>query len=152
VKRGHGSKMGRKMEEAIAALLSERTMQDAARVAGISISALLRWQKDPEFDAAYREARRAGMAQSTARFQQCSGAAATVILKMTLDPTTPPATRLRAAEIVLNQGILGVERDDMMVRITQLERAQQQSTSSDPEDTTIKRENRRRGGETDRSS
>jgi MFS family permease len=56
---GHGTKFGRKKEQAIAALLTQRNMEDAARVAGISLAALKRWTELPEFKAAYLQARRA---------------------------------------------------------------------------------------------
>jgi hypothetical protein len=55
---GHGAKFGRKKEEAIVALLSHRTTEEAARTVKVSVKTLLRWQKEPEFDAAYREAKR----------------------------------------------------------------------------------------------
>jgi hypothetical protein len=40
---GHGAKFGRKREEAIAALLSQRSVDDAARAVGVSTRTLLRW-------------------------------------------------------------------------------------------------------------
>jgi hypothetical protein len=123
VKRGHGSKWGRKMETAVAALLTQRTVEDAARTAGISVSTLLRWQKIPEFGEAYREARRAAISQSNARLQQASSAAVSVVLKMMLDPNIPPACRLRAAETVLSHGVHGMEREDIEVRVAALEAA-----------------------------
>jgi hypothetical protein len=55
---GHGSKFGRKMEQAIAALLSHRSLEEAAPVAGISVATLKRWMRLPEFKAAHLEARR----------------------------------------------------------------------------------------------
>lgn len=54
---GHGSKFGHRKEQAIAALLTERNVDEAARSVGISTATLMRWQKDPEFQASYREAR-----------------------------------------------------------------------------------------------
>jgi transposase-like protein len=69
---GHGTKFGRKKEEAIAALLTQQTIENAARSIGIGVSTLLRWQKDPEFDAGYRAAQRAAYRQTTARLQQAS--------------------------------------------------------------------------------
>jgi len=39
---GHGDKFGRKKEEAIAALLSQRSIEEAARTAGISTRTLMR--------------------------------------------------------------------------------------------------------------
>jgi hypothetical protein len=55
---GHGAKFGRKKEEAIVALLTQRNLEESARSIGIDPKTLLRWMKEPEFDAAYREARR----------------------------------------------------------------------------------------------
>ena len=71
-----GVKFGRKQEEAIAALLTQRNVEEAARTAGVGTRTLLRWLKMPEFDAAYRQARRAAFAQdhraaSTGFFGRC---------------------------------------------------------------------------------
>ena len=68
--KGHGSKFGRKQEEAIAALLTQKSTEDAARVIGVGVSTLRRWMRIPEFDAAYREAIRAAFSQSIARLQR----------------------------------------------------------------------------------
>ncbi len=62
--------LGRKQEEAIAALLSQRNIEDAARVAGVGVRTLLRWLKLPEFDAAYREARRKAFSAIDRTLQQ----------------------------------------------------------------------------------
>src|ERR1017187_7394182 len=72
--KGHGAKFGRKQEEAIAALLTQRNIDEAAKAVGIAPNTLLKWMKEPEFDTAYREARRATFRQSVARLQQASGA------------------------------------------------------------------------------
>jgi transposase-like protein len=40
---GHGTKFGHKKEEAIAALLTQRNLEEAARTAGIGTRTLLRW-------------------------------------------------------------------------------------------------------------
>jgi transposase-like protein len=72
---GHGSKFSRKKEEAIAALLTQRNVEEAARTAGIGTQTLYRWMKEPEFQTAYREAKRAAFGQALARLQQGSSAA-----------------------------------------------------------------------------
>jgi transposase-like protein len=54
------------MEAAVAALLTQRNQKEAARAVGISVPTLLRWRKKPEFQKAYREARRAAHGQSIA--------------------------------------------------------------------------------------
>src|ERR1022692_177748 len=91
---GHGAKFGRKKEEAIAALLTHRTIEEAARSLDIATKTLLRWMKEPEFDAAYRSAKRAAFEQSIARLHHLSSAAVSTLGKIMLDSTTPPATRV----------------------------------------------------------
>ena len=120
---GHGSKFGRKKDEVIVALLSQRNIEDAARVVGIDAKTLLRWMKEPEFDAAYREARRLAFRQSVARLQQASGAAVSTLLKVMVDPSTPPSTKVRAADSVLDHSAKAIELEDIEVRVAELERA-----------------------------
>jgi hypothetical protein len=120
---GHGTKFGHKKEEAIAALLAHRSLEDAARAVGISTKTLLRWLKEPQFDAAYRKARRAAFSQSVARLQQASGAAVSTLLKIMVDPNAPASTRVRAADSVLDHGAKAIEIEDIEVRVAELERA-----------------------------
>ena len=98
--RGHGSKFGRKKEAAIAALLSNRTLDEAAREAGVSTRTLIRWQKNPEFDKDWSAAKRESVINANSRLQNGAGPAATVILKMMYDLNVPAATRLNAAKEV----------------------------------------------------
>src|ERR1035437_3154079 len=120
---GHGEKFGRKKEEAIAALLSQRNLEEAARTAGVSTRTLIRWMKDPEFDAAYRKARRLAFSQSVARLQQASGAAVSTLLKIMVDPAAPHSTRVRAADSVLDHSAKSIEIEDIEARVADLERA-----------------------------
>jgi hypothetical protein len=122
-----GAKFGRKMEDAIAALLSQRNVDEAARSAGIGTRTLIRWMKDPVFDAAFRAARRAAFGQTTARLQQGSSAAATILMKLMLDANTPASTRVRAAEIVVNHAGKAIEIEDIEARVSELERAAEAS-------------------------
>jgi transposase-like protein len=119
---GHGAKFGQKREQAIAALLSHRNVEEAARAVGISANTLLRWRKKPEFEAACREARRTALSQSIGRLQDATGAAVTTVLKIMLDSSVPPGTRLRAAEVVLERAAKGGEIEDIEARVAELER------------------------------
>src|SRR5260370_41049955 len=91
--RGHGTKFSYKMEDAVAALLTQRNIEEAARAVGISPATLMRWQKLPEFQTAYREARRAAFGQAVARLQQGTSAAATPLLKTRIDASTPASVK-----------------------------------------------------------
>ena len=119
---GHGAKFARKKEEAITALLTQRNIDEAARTIGVSANTLLRWMKEPEFEVAYREARRVAFSQATARLQQAASAAATTFLKLMVDPSAPPAVRLRAADLVFSHGAKGIEIEDIEARLSALER------------------------------
>ena len=121
--RGHGEKFGRKKEEAIAALLTLRNTDEAARAIGIDPSTLLRWMKLPEFDAAFREAKRAAFSQAIARLHQMSSAAVTTLGKVMVDPSTPPATKVRAADSILGHTAKAIEIEDIETRVTALEQA-----------------------------
>src|SRR5258705_934255 len=118
---GHGTKFGRKMEDAIAALLIEGNVDGAARAAGIGTRPLLRWLQLPEFQKAFRDARRAAFSQSIARLQQGASAAATTLLKTMIDPNTPASVRIRAAECVMNHAMKAIEIEDIEARVTALE-------------------------------
>jgi transposase-like protein len=119
---GHGAKFGHKKEQAIAALLSYRSVEEAARAVGISANTLLRWTKEPEFTTAYGEARLTVFSQSIGRLQLASGAAVSTVLKIMLDPNVPAGTRLRAAEVVLEQAARAGEMEDIEDRVAKLER------------------------------
>jgi transposase-like protein len=121
--KGHGTKFGRKQEEAVAALLTQRNIEEAAKATGIAPNTLLKWMKEPEFQAAYREARRAAFGQAIARLQQGTSAAATTLLRMMIEPGTPPSVRVRAAEAVFNHAAKAIEIEDIDARVTALEAA-----------------------------
>jgi hypothetical protein len=123
---GHGTKFGRKKEEAIAALLTQRNIEDAAAAAHISPKTLLRWMKEPEFDKQYRAARRGAVSQSISRLQQGATAAATTLLKTMIDQDVPASVRVRAAECVLNHAMKAIELEDIEARLSEMERAAEQ--------------------------
>ncbi len=120
--KGHGSKFGRKKEAAIAALLTQKNHEEAARATGIDLSTLKRWLRRPEFIEEYRQARWEVVEQAYARVQQYTPAAASVLLKLMVDPATPASGRIRAA-----LGTFGLAREaldlDIETRVSELERA-----------------------------
>src|SRR5271167_2298463 len=120
---GHGAKFARKKEEAIAALLTQRNLEEAAKAVGVSVKTLLRWMKAPEFAEACRKARRAAFGQCTARLQQASSAAVSAVLKVLVDQSGPASARLRAADMVLTHAIKAIEIEEIEARLSELERA-----------------------------
>jgi len=77
--------------------------------------------KLPEFAAAYREAKRAAYAQAIARLHHLTSAAVSTLGKVMLDPATPPATRVRAADSILDHTTKAIEIEDIEARVAALE-------------------------------
>jgi hypothetical protein len=128
--KGHGAKYERKREEAIAALLTQKNIDDAAKSIGVSQNTLLNWLKQPDFDAAYREARRLAFRQSISRLQQASSAAVTTLLKLMIDAGTPAAVKARVADSILDHSAKAIELEDIEARVAELERAAEASRRS----------------------
>ena len=125
---GHGAKLTRKWDEAIVALLSHRNVEEAARSIGVATKTLFRWTQVPEFDTAYRNARREAFRQAVARLQQASSAAVTTLLKLAVDQNSPAAVRARAAYYILTLSTKAMETEDIEARVTELERARSESS------------------------
>ncbi len=120
---GHGEKRSRKEDLALAALISEPTLGEAAKKVGISEVTLWRWLQDPEFQEKYRTARRQAVSQSITQLQKISSEAVQTLRDVMNDKETPPASRVTAAKAVLEMSIKAVEVEDLAVRIEALEKA-----------------------------
>jgi transposase-like protein len=124
---GHGAKFGRKREEAIVALLTHRSVEEAARAIDIAPKTLYRWLKEPEFDQSYRTAKRAAFGQAIARLHHLSSAAVSTLGKVMLDTATPPSTKVRAADSILDHTTKAIEIEDIEARVAALEQVADQS-------------------------
>src|SRR5712691_4878498 len=99
---GKVSKKVGQREQLILALLQQPSLEKAAASIGISTVTAWRISKTKEFKEEYRNARWEAFSQSLARLQQASGAAVSALLKVMIDKTTPAASRVRAADRVLD--------------------------------------------------
>ena len=118
---------GRKTDEIILALLEHGTIEKAAAALGISDITVWRWLKKPEFDEAYRKARRAAFSRSIGRLQHAGGAAVTTLLKVMVDKEAAAGSRVRAADCVLDHAANAFELDDVEVRLQRLEQGQKKN-------------------------
>ncbi len=116
------AKMTRKMEAAVAALLTAPTIATAAAAVGISEQTLWRWLQNSDFQERYREAKRQAVTQAIARLQQVSSEAVETLQQVMNDPETSASARVSAAKIVLEMALKGSELEDLAARLEQLER------------------------------
>ena len=112
-------------DRALAALLSEPTIAQAAAKADVSESTLLRWLKDPAFSAAYRAARRSAVDAAVGRLQQAATEAVDALERNLRCGN--PAVEVGAAKAVLDQAFRGVELADLAQRVQELEQAAEQA-------------------------
>src|SRR5262245_36688187 len=117
--RGHGAKGRHVREQAVAALLSERTVAAAAQKAGIGLRTLQRWLQQSGFQALYREARHRALEQSLARLQVLTGGAVSALDGALQSPDD--RVRVRAALGVLAQAVHAAQQFDLAERLDALE-------------------------------
>jgi hypothetical protein len=103
----------------VAALLAEATVAAAAQRTGVAEVTLLRWLRQPDFKASYREARRQVVEKAVAQRQQSSWAASTTLLKLL--GAGSESVRLRAAVAILDHANKGLEALDLEERLASLE-------------------------------
>jgi hypothetical protein len=99
---GHGEKLSRTQERAIAALLAQPTIVKAASAAGVGERTLRRWLKDTGFRIAYDTARREIVDHAVARLQATAGEAVDT-LQAVMRTGTKDGDRLRASIAVLDR-------------------------------------------------
>jgi hypothetical protein len=116
------SKLERRHEVFIAALLTHPTISAAAQQAGISEATGLRWLKRPDVSEAARAARRQVVEAAIAHLQ-CSASEAVEALRRNLTPETPRAIQVRAAVAVLQFATQAVELVEVLERVDRLEAA-----------------------------
>ena|SRR5262245_61113290 len=113
----------------IAALLSEKTIGDAAKRAGVGEATIRRWMKKPKFAALYRAARRSVVESAIGRIQQVAGKAVET-LERNLSCGVP-AAEIRAASQILDQAVKGIELLDLTERVQELEAILEQLKSDE---------------------
>ena len=119
--------LGSRQDRMILALLEHPTNEKAATALGISTVTLWRAMQKPEFAEAFRKARREAFSQSVARLQHASNAAVGTLLRVMTDREAPAASRVRAADVVLQTALRGIEMEDLEARLDRLERSAEAS-------------------------
>jgi hypothetical protein len=118
---GHGEKLTRKQDQAIAALIACPSILDAARQSGVAVETLYRWLKLEGFQAGYTAARRAVVQQAIVQLQGACGEAVETLRTVMRDPEAPASARVSAARTVLETAVKAVELEDLEQRLAALE-------------------------------
>lgn len=108
--------------DALTALLSGKSIPDAARVAGVDQSTVRRWLRD---DASFREALAAGRREVLWNAMDVTAAAARTaaetVVKIMTNTRVRPHVRLMAAKLVLETLTRWMELQDFDIRLRKLE-------------------------------
>jgi len=119
---GHGQKMSRKWELAIAGLLQGSSIGDAAKLARVSESSLFRWLRDEDFRKAYQEARREAVGQAVAQLQRSCGRAVEGLVDVLDDGEAPASAKVSASKTILELSLKSVEIENLEQRVVELEK------------------------------
>lgn len=109
-----------KQMRAVAALMAHSGMGEAAAASDVNVKTLERWLDLPLFRTALRAAQRAAIDQAGRRLASGVGGALDVLEEIQQDASERGATRLRAAEIWLDQARQSMA-DDLEERLTAVE-------------------------------
>lgn len=112
------SDLSRIQARAVPALLSHRTIEDAAKAAGVGEKTLRRWLASEPFASAYRAAAREAAREATSALLAAQREAVQVLRSCLQEGSA--ATRVRAARALLELGVR-VSADDLDERLSQLE-------------------------------
>jgi hypothetical protein len=121
---GHGEKVSRRMEEAIAALLVAPTVEGAAGLCGVSLSTLKRWMALPTFKSEYAKARASILERTVARLLAATGESVATLERNR--SCGKPADEIRAATAILKHALHGVETLDLAEQLAELQRQVQE--------------------------
>jgi hypothetical protein len=111
----------RKQETAIAALLSEPTMKEAATAAKVGETTLWRWLQEDDFHTAYMTARRETVKQAIAQLQNTTSEAVAVLKEVMSNKSANDFARISAAKAIIEYSIKAVEIEDLAQRVEELE-------------------------------
>lgn len=117
----HEKRLTRRQEAFIASLLKHASVTKAAEAANVPESTAWRWlNSSPEFNDAYRKARRKLTENATRVFQSAATTCAAKLVQMALDVTLPPGIQFAAASRVLDLAYRGEEIQDVQIEIAEL--------------------------------
>jgi len=119
---GHGQKLTRKKERAIAGLLTCGTIAAAAEFAHISEATLGRWLARDDFQASFREAKKRLFDEALTNLQLAADVAINTLVSILQNEEKPAGARVTAARVVLDTAIKTIQIEEIEQRLMKLER------------------------------
>lgn len=107
----------------VAAVLGTRSLEDAAKLAGVTTRTIRRWCSLPAFQAALVTSRRQTFMQALDELRVAASEAVGALRRIVTNPETPAGVVVQAAHAILTHAFRGVELQDVLERIQALEEA-----------------------------
>lgn len=108
--------------KALTALLSGKTITEAATISEVNESTVRRWlREDDAFNEAITHGRREALNAAMNITTAVARTAAAVVMEVMLDKRSPPGVRLRAATAILEMLLKWAELQDFEARLRRLE-------------------------------
>ncbi len=115
----------KKADAALAALMNEPSVSEAAKAAGVSPRTVTRWLGREDFGSALRKLREQAIRQAVSRLTKACGAAVTTLIHLT-EHGENEGVRQRAACAILEHTWRGQEQLDVTDRLAALEQHQRE--------------------------
>ena len=115
------SELNPRQKNAVLAVITAKTMDEAASQAGVDIKTLWRWRKNPLFVAAVDAARRDLMTKAADHLRLGAVEAVAALRRVLADKETAAPVVVQAASAILSHAIKVVELSDVTARLDALE-------------------------------
>lgn len=116
-------------ERAIAALLTCRTIAEAAEQAGVCERTLLRWKKEPEFQAAFAAAKGELLEIAVNKLRIAAPDAGDRLHRTVTGEIPPHPAAVAAAGKIYDLLFMGITATEISERLAKIERAQKEDQS-----------------------
>jgi hypothetical protein len=121
--KGHGEKLTRLQEKAIAALLTTTSVAEAAKMIPVGEGTLWRWlRQEGRFQEAYATARKELVRHAIVQIQGRMTKAVDTLVEVMENQEAPASSRVSAARSLLDLGLRATEFEELESRISELER------------------------------
>ena len=117
-------KLSDAQQRAIGALLTTRTIKDAAQSARVGRTTLFRWlREDEDFRRCLQAARRNALGQATARLQRMAVNSVDSLQQIIADDKSSTASRVSGIRATLDYAYRAIELEEIEERLTRIEEA-----------------------------